>query len=86
MLRTSAAALALLLLASVPGVAEPGDPVRGEALFADTCASCHGAASRLVRRIPKTDQAEAMLEAFLPGHYAPEPETRADIIAFLLSL
>jgi mono/diheme cytochrome c family protein len=78
----------LVLLAAAPACAEDaaaGDPARGEAAFADHCTACHASVSRLVRRIPKTDQAEASLDAFLAGHHAPGPATRADIVAYLLS-
>lgn len=89
MLKTSVTALAFLLLACGAGAAEPAidpDLARGEAVYGEACAVCHGSTARLARRLPRTDQAEAKLDAFLAGHYAPEPQARADLIAYLLSL
>ncbi len=77
------------ILASPPALAsQEGDAVRGEAAFAENCASCHASASRIMGRVEGDDDAakSAALEELLPGHYAEDPEARADIIAFLLTL
>ena len=84
-LRSLSAALAAALLAAPAAAAQSeGDAARGEAAYAEACAACHDSVARLARRLPKTDQAAASLDAFLAGHHAPVPDTRADIIAFLL--
>lgn len=88
MTRSLSAALAACLIAAACAAgarAEDGDPARGEAAYAATCAACHASIDRLARRLPKTDQAAASLDAFLAGHHAPDPAARADIIAYLLS-
>jgi mono/diheme cytochrome c family protein len=65
-----------------------GDVARGEIAYEANCSSCHANPGRLMRRVPGADDAEkaARLEAFLPDHYAEDPQERAEIIAYMLSL
>jgi len=65
-----------------------GDVARGDAAYAADCAECHAAPARIMRRVPGDDDAgrAAWLEDFLPEHFAPDPQVRADIIAYMLDL
>ena len=65
-----------------------GDAVRGETAYAENCASCHADPARIMRRVSGDDDAAKAegLDDFLGEHYAEDPEDRADIIAYLLSL
>lgn len=92
-------AAAALLLALVPANAysdraEPqeagmieGDIERGEGAYAEDCASCHRSPARFMANVPGDDDAARAdwLEDFLPDHYAPDDQARADIIAWLLA-
>lgn len=83
--------LAPLLIAAAPGLADeaplPGDVARGEVAYAEACADCHRTPTRFMARVPGDDDAAraAWLEAFLPDHYAPDAQARADMIAWLLA-
>lgn len=72
---------------TAPEAAILGDPVRGEVAYAGACAECHRSAARLMARVPGADAAArgAWLAAFLADHHAPEPQARADIIAWLVA-
>ena len=63
-----------------------GDVARGEVAYAEDCASCHRSPARFMANVPGEDDAAraAWLEDFLPEHYAPDAQARADIIAWLL--
>lgn len=71
--------------ADTPPVA--GDPAAGAAAYQADCASCHRTPVRFMRQVPGDDDVARAewLEAFLPEHYAPDPQTRADIIAWLIA-
>lgn len=99
--------LALLVAAALPALA--GDAARGEALFGQYCAKCHGfdpAATdkrgphlkglferrygsvegfpyRMVWPDADPVWTEAQLGVYLEIHRIPEPDQRADIIAYL---
>ncbi len=64
-----------------------GDIARGETAYAEDCASCHRSPARFMANVPGEDDAAraAWLEDFLPEHYAPDAQDRADIIAWLLA-
>ena len=64
-----------------------GDIERGETAYAEDCASCHRSPARFMANVPGEDDAAraAWLEDFLPEHYAPDAQDRADIIAWLLA-
>ncbi|MCC5986474.1 MAG: hypothetical protein JJT95_02255 [Pararhodobacter sp.] len=64
-----------------------GDVERGEMAYAEDCASCHRTPARFMANVPgEYDAARAeWLEEFLPEHYAPDAQARADIIAWLLA-
>lgn len=65
-----------------------GDAERGATHYESACAECHATPSRIMRRV-RGDDAEARaaaLETFLADHYAPDAQTRADIIAYLVNL
>jgi mono/diheme cytochrome c family protein len=77
------------MLASTAALsAGDGDVARGEAAYEHNCASCHANAARIMGRVAgATDEEKAArLEAFLPDHYAEDPQERAEIIAYMLSL
>lgn len=96
---TLAAAAAALFLApaiasaysdrAAPGEAAmiEGDVARGEVAYAEDCASCHRTPARFMANVPGDDAAARAewLEDFLPDHYAPDAQARADIIAWLLA-
>ena len=65
-----------------------GDPVAGEAAYAQACARCHRIVAAIVPMISGADAAAktAYLEDFLAGHKAPDPAMRADLIAYLLEV
>ncbi len=88
----AATALAFLVApfaASADSPAEmlEGDVARGEVAYAEDCASCHRSPARFMANVPGEDDAAraAWLEDFLPEHYAPDAQARADIIAWLLA-
>lgn len=88
----AAATLALLVLplplhAESPADMRAGDAVRGEVAYAEDCASCHRTPARFMANVPGQDAAAraTWLEDFLPDHYAPDAQTRADIVAWLLA-
>lgn len=87
LLATMAAAPVSASDTTAPEAAILGDPARGEGAYATACAECHRSAARLMARVPGADAAArgAWLEAFLPDHHAPEPQARADIIAWLVA-
>ena len=64
-----------------------GDIERGETAYAEDCASCHRTPARFMANVPGEDDdaRAAWLEDFLPEHYAPDAQDRADIIAWLLA-
>ena len=64
-----------------------GDIERGEMAYAEDCASCHRTPARFMANVPGEDDAARAewLEEFLPDHYAPDAQARADIIAWLLA-
>lgn len=66
---------------------EPGDVERGALAYVADCAECHRTPARFMARVEGADAAAkaATLDAFLPDHYAPDDQTRADIIAWLLA-
>jgi mono/diheme cytochrome c family protein len=72
----------------VPNAAPPirGDHVAGETSFAQQCARCHQNAAALAAVVPGADAEAkaAFLGNFLAHHFAPEPQERADIVAYLL--
>jgi mono/diheme cytochrome c family protein len=72
--------------AAESGHMEP-DPERGAEGYAEDCAECHASVPRLMRRVPGTDaeQHEEWLAEFLVDHYAPDPQLRRDIIAYMLT-
>jgi mono/diheme cytochrome c family protein len=79
-------ALAALLAAFAPGSATAQSAaISGETAYAESCAACHRTPARFMRRY--TDKApaqrQAELDKFLVGHHAPDPATRAAIIAWL---
>jgi mono/diheme cytochrome c family protein len=81
--------LATSALAAAPAHAtSDGDVARGEAAYEQNCASCHANPARIMGRVAgATDEEKAArLEAFLPDHYAEDPQERAEIIAYMLSL
>ena len=80
---------ALLLCLSVPLAANAaGDAERGAAAYASDCASCHGDAAAIAASVKGSTDEEtgAKLESFLTRHFAPDADTRADIIAHLIAL
>ena len=79
---------ASLLVAPAALASMDGDAVRGETAYAENCASCHADPARIMRRVAGDDDAAKAegLDDFLGEHYAEDPQDRADIIAFLLSL
>jgi mono/diheme cytochrome c family protein len=83
------AIMAVSLLATPAALATTdGDVARGEAAYVENCASCHADPVRIMRRVTGADDAAkaAGLDDFLAGHYAEDPQDRADIVAYLLSL
>jgi mono/diheme cytochrome c family protein len=79
----AAAALAIAL-SPAPAAAQTA-AASGEVAYAENCAACHRTPTRFMRRYtamtPEKRQAE--LDKFLTGHYAPDPTTRAAIVAWL---
>lgn len=69
------------------GVLARGDAARGAEAYVTACADCHRTPARFMARVPGDDAAAraAWLEAFLPDHYAPDEQARADIIVWLLT-
>ena len=97
-LSLAVAAALLLLVSSLANAASDqaeagdaamleGDIERGEVAYAEDCASCHRTPARFMANVPGDDNAARAewLEDFLPEHYAPDEQTRADIIAWLLA-
>ena len=79
---------AALYLSLVGQAHAAGDVVRGETAYGADCASCHRSVDRIAASANSEsgDQSDAELDSFLSGHFAPDAETRADIIAYLKSL
>ena len=77
---------ALLCLAGQAHAA--GDPVAGEAAYAQACVRCHRSVERILPFIAGDDAAAktAYLDALLADHKAPDPAMRADLIAYLLKV
>lgn len=67
---------------SAPALAQPS----GEAAYAEACASCHRTPSRFMRRYLDMPEAQRRteLDRVLTDHYAPDPATRAAIVAWLV--
>lgn len=65
-----------------------GNPVAGEAAYAQACARCHRSVERLIPMMSGDDAAarSAYLDGFLSDHKAPDPAMRADLIAYLLKV
>lgn len=82
-----AVSFVMLLCLSGPASAG-GDPVAGEAAYAQACARCHRSVDRILPFIAGDDAAAktAYLDALLADHRAPDPAMRADLIAYLLKL
>jgi len=90
MVRGMVGVLLALLVMAAPGAAgaqggSKAETMAGAAAYAEACAACHRTPARFMRRhLDKTAaEREAHFEAFLSKHYAPEPATRAAIIAWL---
>lgn len=82
----AAPGLVALLVAFAPGSATAQTAtISGEAAYAESCAACHRTPARFMRRYTDkpSAQRQAELDKFLTGHYAPDPATRAAIIAWL---
>lgn len=82
-------AMSFALLVCLAGQAQAaGDPVAGEAAYAQACARCHRSVDRILPFIAGNDAAAktAYLDALLADHRAPDPAMRADIIAYLLKV
>lgn len=75
-------ALVICAALALPACADEGDPARGQAVFASACARCHAAPEAL--DLPEA----AAFDDFLATHKkgTREAATRADLIAYLLSL
>ena len=82
-------AVSFVILLCLAGPANAaGDPVAGEAAYAQACARCHRSVDRILPFIAGDDAAAktAYLDALLADHRAPDPAMRADLIAYLLKL
>ena len=82
-------AMSFALLLCLAGEAQAaGDPIAGEAAYAQASARCHRSADRILPFIAGDDVAAktAYLDASLADHRAPDRAMRADLIAYLLKV
>jgi mono/diheme cytochrome c family protein len=65
-----------------------GDITTGEAIYLETCSSCHSTTSTLIELIDgNTLEAKAdLLWQILAGHFVPEESARRDVIAYILTV
>lgn len=69
-----------------PPVAAAADLSAGAADYNAACARCHRDAAALVAELPVAGAARSeWLDRFLVRHRVPDPEVRADIIAWMLA-
>lgn len=79
-------ALALMLLGCCCASGAALAQADGKAAYDELCLSCHKQPQRLAARIARTDEARGKLDAFLAGHYAPDPGKRKAVIEYVYGL
>jgi mono/diheme cytochrome c family protein len=85
---SAVAAILSATLAPAGSAAQVSTSQTGEAVYASTCASCHGGPSAIISRTGSLNDpaAQAQLDRFLARHYTRTAEQRRTIIDYLVTL
>ena len=80
--------LATLLAATLPATTLPAAAQTagpGAATWEAACATCHDDVTALIDPGADPEETAASLDGFLAEHFAPDPDARAELIAWLIA-